>query len=194
MGLTDRLFNFSLPLLREAGVRQYLLEVLQHNAPAVKIYRRQGFDITREFNCYTKDRDFRPLSSPVTGIEIRPVSVDCLTSAVDAFDFNPSWQNSLQSIYRHPEAFSCFGAFAGAEQVGFCATESAYGDLSLIAVKPDFRRKGIGRMLLDCMMECDKDASLRAINVDSSSPATNAFLKSCGFTLSCTQFEMLRPL
>ena len=46
-GLATRIFEHSLPHLRAAGVRQYLLEVLQHNAKAISVYRKLGFETTR---------------------------------------------------------------------------------------------------------------------------------------------------
>ncbi|MGW8315676.1 MAG: GNAT family N-acetyltransferase [Bacteroidales bacterium] len=35
-GLAGKIFQYSIPWLRKAGIRQYLLEVLQHNESAVR--------------------------------------------------------------------------------------------------------------------------------------------------------------
>ncbi len=51
-GLAGRVFEASLPHLRAAGVERYLLEVLQHNTAAVGLYRRLGFEVSREFNYF----------------------------------------------------------------------------------------------------------------------------------------------
>jgi ribosomal protein S18 acetylase RimI-like enzyme len=39
-GLAKCIFQHSLPFLEEAGIRQYLLEVLQHNEGAVALYKK----------------------------------------------------------------------------------------------------------------------------------------------------------
>ena len=51
-GLAGEIFRYSLPFLREAGISQYLLEVLQNNHKAITVYRRMQFDTTREFDCF----------------------------------------------------------------------------------------------------------------------------------------------
>lgn len=45
-GLATRIFEHSIPYLKEAGIGRYLLEVLQHNTKAVSVYRKLGFDVT----------------------------------------------------------------------------------------------------------------------------------------------------
>ena len=51
-GIAREIFSYSLPFLKESGIRQYLLEVLQNNSNAIAIYRRMRFNTTREFACY----------------------------------------------------------------------------------------------------------------------------------------------
>lgn len=51
--LTQKIFTFSLELIYQQGVRQYVLEVLQHNHKAIKIYRKLGFETQRNFNYYS---------------------------------------------------------------------------------------------------------------------------------------------
>jgi ribosomal protein S18 acetylase RimI-like enzyme len=56
-GLATQIFEYSIPYLREAGIRQYLLEVLQHNTKAVSVYRNLGFETTREFNYFVQKNE-----------------------------------------------------------------------------------------------------------------------------------------
>ena len=46
-GLATRIFEHSIPYLKEVGIGRYLLEVLQHNTKAVSVYRKLGFEVTR---------------------------------------------------------------------------------------------------------------------------------------------------
>lgn len=48
-GLATKVFEESIPDLKAAGIKEYLLEVLQHNTGAVSLYRNIGFEVTREF-------------------------------------------------------------------------------------------------------------------------------------------------
>jgi ribosomal protein S18 acetylase RimI-like enzyme len=42
-GIASKIFTYSLPFLKDAGVSQYLLEVLQHNTSAVSVYKSWAF-------------------------------------------------------------------------------------------------------------------------------------------------------
>ena len=53
-GLATKIFQHSVPSLKEAGISQYLLEVLQHNLKAVSVYKKQGFLVSREFNYFVE--------------------------------------------------------------------------------------------------------------------------------------------
>lgn len=194
-GLTDRIFSDSLPALRAAGVRQYLLEVLTHNVPAVKIYTRQGFEIAREFNCYAAPRRCAD-ACPATAhdVKIEPAPVSELAALAGFMDFEPSWQNSLDSLRRAGSAIDCVIAYAGNCPVGFGATEAAYGDIALLAVSPEHRRRGIGSALLARLASLSATDRVKVINVDSRCSSLNAFLAARAFELTCTQFEMIRPL
>lgn len=56
-GMATAIFNHSIPYLRKENIRQYLLEVLQHNTKAVSVYRNLGFEVTREFNYFIQEKD-----------------------------------------------------------------------------------------------------------------------------------------
>ena len=51
-GIATRMFNESLPILRENEIEQYLLEVIKSNSSAVDLYKKAGFNVTREFEYY----------------------------------------------------------------------------------------------------------------------------------------------
>ena len=53
--LATRVFEHSIPYLKRANVSRYLLEVLQHNTKAVSVYRKLGFEVTREFNYFSQE-------------------------------------------------------------------------------------------------------------------------------------------
>ena len=56
-GLTGEALKVVKNLCREKGIECYLLEVLQGNTGAVELYKKSGFEITREFDCYTLKKE-----------------------------------------------------------------------------------------------------------------------------------------
>jgi predicted acetyltransferase len=93
-GLASRIFLESIPELRKAGVRNYLLEVLQHNTSAVSVYTKLGFKATREFNYFSLNMsEITWLNKALPGqYSIRSISPD-FVSRMELFqDFVPSWQ------------------------------------------------------------------------------------------------------
>lgn len=197
LGLTDRLFQWCCQYLADAGIEAYLLEVLQDNAPAVKIYRRQGLEAARELRCYTAPNKLLLENIGQTapdGIEICPASVSELRLYASFMDFNPSWQNSFDSIERAPDAFSCFIAKINNTVAGFGASETAYGDISLLAVDSKMRRHSIGSALLRRLIELNRIDNAKVINVDESCSSLKAFLEKAGFRTSCMQYEMIKQL
>lgn len=195
--LTDSIFTHGVEHLRKAGIENYLLEVLKHNVPAIKIYTRQGFDVTREFHCYDADNTtvIERLKSGRNG-QIRIVETPArdIAQYSSFMDFAPSWQNSMESIDRNPDAFAIVTAYDGAVPVGIGVEETAYGDLTLLAVDKPYRNKGIAsRIVLELasLNQCDR---LKMVNIDSSCLHLSSFLEHAGFGLTCSQYEMVKKI
>lgn len=192
--LAGKIFTYSIPFLKEAGIRQYLLEVLQNNEKAIAVYRRMNFEITRELDCF---RQF------IIQINHRKANMDCFVESVhaniirqeqQAFDFTPSWQNSIESIERGVSELICLGAFLDGKMVGHCVFDVHTGDLSQIAVQHEYRRKGIGSRLLQEAAGQMKIDFIKVLNVCSEDKGMSAFLKSKNIPLTSKQFEMILPL
>lgn len=195
-GLAPRIFEHSIDYLKANGVRQYLLEVLQHNASAVSVYRKLGFEVTREFNCFGQKADKVSHSGkkPQMEYEIKPFRIEDKDKLSAWWDFNPSWQNSFESIDRSPESFKTLGIFTDGKLVGYGVLEPSSGDLPQIAVDPQYRRKGLASALIDHMLRMTEYESVKALNIDTRCEALNRLLESKNMELTATQYEMIRPL
>ena len=149
-GLAAKVFEHSIPYLREAGIRQYLLEVLQHNTKAVSVYRKLGFETAREFNYSIQQGAHVHLGAKIPDIActVTPVDVGRFAPDPQFWDFMPSWQNSPEAIRRAAGDFAGLSARAEGTQVGYCIFEPASGDIALIAVDKRYRRRGIATSLL----------------------------------------------
>ena len=194
-GLATRIFEHSIPYLKEAGIREYLLEVLQHNTGAVSVYSKLGFGITREFYYFRTEkekisREMKAVDFPCT---LQPICIG--EYDLTGFqDFRPSWQNSLESINRTYEDFVCLGVFTGDRLIGYGVFEPASGDVTQIAVDRAYRRKGIGSLLLHEMLATAKCNPVKIVNTDIHCEPLTAFLRAKQIVPTGKQFEMIKKL
>lgn len=193
-GLATKIFEYSLPHLRKAGITKYLLEVLQHNTKAVSVYQKLGFESSREFN-YFKQNTYavripdKPLKTEYT---IKQMKWQNCQPLEEFGDYLPSWQNSFASIERGGGDFMAFGAFMHSLPVGYCVLEPLSGDITQLAVNRLHRRQGIGTALLNEALKHNRYHEIKLINADAGNEATAALLKTFNIALAGRQFEMIK--
>jgi len=193
-GLATKIFNHSIPYLKEAGVKQYLLEVLQHNARAVSVYRKIGFEVSREFN-YFQQKNLEVRNGklfPDLPYTIHSIDINDYDGLYAFWDFEPSWQNSFEAIRRSAEDFICLGVFDGKDLIGYCVFDPISGDVTQIAVDKNYRRKGVASVLLGEMLRLNKHDSIKVINTDVNCDSITGFLKAKSIDLRGKQFEMIK--
>ncbi len=195
-GLASEVFNYSLPFLRKAGVSQYLLEVLQHNTPAINVYKKQGFITTREF-CYYRIKQSEIMLRKYNispGFCFHEISLDQVSCCTPFLDFMPSWQNSFESIARSQEEFTFLGAFYNQKLVGYCILEPRSGDITQIAVDIKYRRQGIGTSILSHALRFNDNECIKIVNTDINCASISGFLESNSISISGKQYEMIKKL
>ena len=196
-GLAGEIFRYSLPFLRQAGISQYLLEVLQNNHRAITVYRRMKFDTTREFDCFKQSIagiDNHHNIRQCANLRIELIDTAAVRQAQSFCDFYPSWQNSIESIERGASELTCIGAFYLDELVGFCVFDRKSGDLTQIAVRKENRKQGVASRLLSEVIKQMSTDFVKVINVPSDNLSLLAFLKSKNIPLMNKQFEMVMDL
>ncbi|MDE6160826.1 MAG: GNAT family N-acetyltransferase [Muribaculaceae bacterium] len=193
-GLAGKIFSYSLPFLKEAGIRQYLLEVLQNNHKAINVYRKMGFKTTREFDCFRQNiaeiRNPGPIR-PDTAIRIETIDADVVEEATTFCDFIPSWQNSFESIERGRPGLTCIGAFHSNGLVGYCVIDRTTGDLTRIAVDRNFRRRGIASHMLKKAMSMMETDFIKILNIPTDDSTLHGFLNDRNIPLINRQYEMI---
>ena len=194
-GLAGEIFTHSLPFLRYAGIRQYLLEVLQTNQKAIAVYRRMKFEVTRELDCFRQTIDsIRTTINVNADCRIGPIDVSSIKEATSFRDFDPSWQNSIESIVRGESSLTCLGAFLDGELAAYCVFDPSTGDLTQIAVSPEHRHKGIASRLLHEAIPRFSTDFIKVLNVSADNSTLPSFLRSMNITPAASQFEMILPL
>lgn len=197
-GLAKQVFAFSVGPLKAAGVEQYLLEVLQHNAPAVAVYTGVGFAVSREFNYFKQTlSELRlPAAHLPQGYSIRPIGLDSTEDMMKYWDFIPSWQNSFDSVGRKLADFLLLGAFqqTTGSLAGYCIFDPVSGDITQLAVDKGHRRKGIASALLEQAKHQIRGQVMKLTNTEVSCQGITAFAEYIGLVLGGKQFEMIKAL
>lgn len=195
-GLASRIFTESIPSLVSAGVKQYLLEVLQDNNSAVSVYTKQGFEVVREFNYFVQEMTAVRLYSRIIASDylLREISFSDIIGVEDWWDFSPSWQNSFEAISRKASDFTAFGAFCNSKLVGYVILEPSSGDITQIAVDKNHRRNGVATAILGRMLERNTHSSIKLINSDIACESVTKFMETNGIPISGKQFEMIKAL
>ncbi len=193
-GLVDKIFTHSLPFLREAGVEQYVLEVLENNKKAIAIYSRLGFTVSRHFDCFRQAVGDVVTAKANTVCAVLAVDADAIRSVQEQCDTLPSWQNSPESLERGFSDLRAIGAFVGGNMVGHCVFDPRTGDVSRLAVSSGFRRRGIASRLLKEALALMEIENIKILNIPADSSAVKAFLQTCNIPLASSQYEMIMPL
>jgi ribosomal protein S18 acetylase RimI-like enzyme len=196
-GLAKGMMDHALPELRERGVSRFLLEVIRENYPAIRAYRKAGFEITRQLACYVlhvKDvLDLRPLATPFS---IRPLGREAVESFEAEMDWTPSWENGLPSMRRVHGGLVTFGAFEGETGIGVIAYSPELNWLMSLVVARSHRRRNVGLALVRHLLEQlpERTEAIKLLNVDRSDGGTQEFLRHLGCEHMLDQYEMARPV
>ena len=195
-GITKKAFNEVVSLIQENGIEHYLLEVIKSNTPAVTLYQKQGFHITRNFSCFQIDRhniekaNLPPSPSPVHFESHRIEELDWILLKT-FWDSPPSWQNSIESVAAAAGSFDAVVARTGAATLGYGIIEKSSGDIPQLAVHKEHRRRGIAAELLHNLVQHTESDQAVLLNVDDACTSMPTFLKTLGFEHFIDQYEML---
>lgn len=198
-GLARVMLDAALPPLRERGVKRFVLEVIQGNDPAVRAYRKAGFQVSRELACFDLLPDLRAPATRVDDpFDIREADRDIVEGLAAEADWTPSWENSFAAIRRIPDDLVVLGAFEEDEPAGVIVFTPALGWIMSLIVARTHRRLGMGSALVRRLAarvgpDLARDA-LKLLNVDRSDRGMIAFAQACGFAHRLDQYEMIREI
>jgi ribosomal protein S18 acetylase RimI-like enzyme len=180
-GLARQMFDFSLPRLLGYGVEKFILEVIQDNEPAIKAYKKAGFQVVRELDCYELELEdpFFEVNSEEP-FQILPVGKEILRDFRDSLDWEPSWENSFSAIDRIRDEVILYGAKGDGEFIGLLVYYPLLNWILSLVVKEPHRRKGVASNLLSRFVR-DFSPGLKKtklLNVDHSDSGMKTFLSS----------------
>lgn len=108
--------------------------------------------------------------------------------------FDPSWQNSIDSIIRKSDYFKKIGVFKNGELAGYGIIEKHTGDIPQLAISKKYRRIGLGAELLKKLVSLNKNEIVKFVNSESDYEPFRKFATSIGFPLGLGQYEMTLDL
>ncbi len=193
-GITSTMLTALKELLKSKNIDQYLLEVIQSNTSAFSLYIKQGFEIVRDFACFSLDKaDF---SAPCTyNVEhVNKIEPSCWEQLKCFWDFHPSWQNSIDSVNAVSDSFIYSLVKEENKIVGYGVIDRISGDLVQLAVDKTFRHRGVGRSIISDLSASTEAGRIAILNVDNTAVSAVNFLLALGFTNSVRQYEMLLTL
>lgn len=190
-GITSEMLVNIKELFKEKDVEQYLLEVLKPNESAIQLYEKEGFETERELSCFELDKNKYINTEDKDNCKIEIVDNLKLEDFKEFWDFEPSWQNSIASIEAIPQAFAYITAKIEDSIVGYGVIETRTGDIPQIAVRKDFRRKGIASSILSELIKNTESSNINAVNIEAQFKSSEAFFRSRGFEYEVGQYEML---
>lgn len=195
-GWAGKMFDHALPTLRERGVRRFALETLQENEPAIRAYRKSGFEIVRKLRCYVAQAEDLPTSKEISGIDIRSVDRSALRAIEPAADWLPSFENRFTAADALSDRVEYRGAFVDDVCVGILAYSPALNWPITLLVAESHRRLGVGRALAAALESLLPEGTERVVvqNVDGADTGMQAFFESVGFGPLVDQYEMMRKL
>lgn len=194
-GIASKLFNESLPILRENNISQYLLEVICTNTPACNLYKKMGFKEIRKLDCYKSPKDKIEIRKKMNNnFPIREI-VDPDWEMLRTFwDVIPSWQNSIDSISRRLDDFRILGIFNDDKIAGYCIFAKKSGYIPQFGIDRKHRRKGLFTALFQRVVQDAKGDEITIHNICSSCDLFIKFANSINITPALSQHEMLLKL
>ncbi len=185
-GLTKRMYDFILPVLKANDIDYLLLEVITKNVPAIKSYEKVGYKAVKRLKCY---RGKISLQNKIKELTIRDLSDYDWMMMQSFWDFTPTWQNSAHAMEALKNINKSVGAYIGSQLTGYIIYDPNSKRVQQIAVHKDFRRKGIASALMSTVTG-NADGQLSIVNIDENSVPTNSFLHRIGLENYLDQFEM----
>jgi ribosomal protein S18 acetylase RimI-like enzyme len=183
--ITFKLLEHIIPKLKEQNVTKIKLEVITENEIAFRTYKKIGFEIIRELNCY-KGQIKSKIESKFKILPLKNYDWELLKSF---WDWDPTWQNSISSAENTSHLNVAIGAFDSNSLIGYLIYNPNSNRIQQFAVNKEHRNQGVGKQIFQYISrENEKDFS--TINIETKSLNTNTFLLSLGLEVYIKQYEM----
>ena len=182
--ITEALYLKLLPKLKEEKISKTILEVVTTNDPAIKAYRKIGFTKTQTYKCYANRQGVSHVTNNLRTVK----KYDPLFSTF--WDFEPCFLDQPDQLKYNMENEVILEENQGGETRGYIIFQPHLGRISQLAVKPAYRKKGIGTKLVNYAKYHSRTPLLTVMNIPNTATGMIAFLERIGFVNEIDQYEM----
>ena len=202
-GLAGRMFEAAVEALRPGEARQFLLECIQTNEPALRAYAKQGFQRVRAFECLELDVEAARTADADPGaaaggrrLEVCERELVALDDLASVRTWTPSWQNGDASLRRADTAPLVLSAEHDGSLVGYVACFRESGDVAQLFVRGATDFAPVARTLLSaCAARTSPGVErLRLVNVPTDATRDLETYARVGARSFTRQYELIRPL
>ena len=188
-GIGEMLLKELLLILREKQVDRFVLEVLENNTPAIKLYEKQGFAKTRKLECFEMVKhDLRPVPDRGFGITVtnpaRLIQNETLYQL-----YPPTWQNEIQSVLNVSENYTCISLSCTSKILGYGFIHKTKGDIPQIGVLEEWKNRGLEAHLINELAKQTDSQKFIVLNVEENNYLGET-LRKLGFSNTVNQWEM----
>ncbi len=185
-GITQKMYGFIKPILKERKFKEVFLEVISTNTAAIVSYKKIGFKERQRLSCFKGVPHIPEVNKDISIKEVKGVNFEVLQ---EFGEIRPTWQNSKETILRMGNSARYFLAFMGDDICGHCILNAKNNRILQIAVKKEFRHQWIGTSLLNTISS-KMHEPISIINVDDGFKSTLHFFEKRNMKKTLGQIEM----
>lgn len=180
--VAEEMYQFLIPKIRSRFLARILLEVVEVNDFAIRLYERIGFSINRRMLCFKQLKSYEFIKNEAPVQEGNIDEVDFSFS-----DFQPSFIDNDTHLMESNERVLV--SKKDNELAGFVIFQPHLGRISQLSVARKFRGNNIGKSLIYHAQK-HTDKKLTIMNIPEDQKHFHEFLHRCGFENEVSQFEM----
>lgn len=185
MNLAFQLYEYLFPNLKKTGAERILLEVIDKNKRAQRLYENLGFAFTRVMKCFklTKELDGKPSFAIEQHIE-------WCERFSENMSFEPCFMDSTPQLVHNLEHEVILEAKVDNQPAGHLIFQPDLGRISQLAVHPKYRHIGVGKSLIIACQQRSRNPFLTILNIPEAEINTLDALAAIGFANEIDQFEL----
>ena len=188
-GIGGKLLMELINQLKQMEIDVFILEVLEHNEPAINLYQKHGFMIVRKYCCY------ECIKTNIKEMHNTEYIVDTGIEKYDRLDylqymtFSPSWQNNKASIMNIRDNYEYISLKSADTIIGYGIIHKTRGDIPQIGVASEWKDKGLELIIINELKNKTGSEKITFLNVEKDDYIGKK-LEEIGFNNFVNQYEM----
>jgi ribosomal protein S18 acetylase RimI-like enzyme len=186
-GIGNELLNEIKKIMKENEINTFLLEVLENNASAIELYKKNGFKIKRRLNCY----EISKVIDHDNSINDRIVKNIDIEKDIEKYcSFKPSWQNAYESYLNIKDNYNVINWEKDNKIIGYGIIHKYNGNIMQIGIEPMYRNIETLSKFINGLINRTSSPKLKYLNVEDGSEM-DSLLHKLDQKKIVSQYEMI---